>query len=291
MFKTLARQPFWVNFLSAILLICILIAIFLSSLSWFTKHGSYLQVPTVLGKNVDVAIKLLESKGFEVVIQDSIFNDTIPKYTVIKQLPEGGATVKANRNVFITINRANPPDISVPKLEGLSLRFAIELLKKNHLFLGDTINKPDFMKGSILEQQYNGSRIAAGNKVPWGSKINLVVGSGLQNILMEVPDLLGLTFSEAKAMLDKKGITLAAAVPMSSVVDTAMSYVYKQNPSVTDEENHPLHIQPGQTMDIWLSVEKPNVDSIRNERSKKFRKSFSDTTIKPNNIDSNNNYQ
>ena len=271
MFKTLARQPFWVNLLSAILLVCILIVIFLSSLSWFTKHGSYLQVPAVTGRNVDDAIKLLEAKGFEVVIQDSVFIDSLPKYTVIKQLPDPGATVKANRNVFITINRAYPPDISVPKLEGLSFRFAKELLIKNHLLLGDTINRPDFMKGSILEQQYNGNRISAGTKVPWGSKINLVVGSGLQDIQMEVPDLIGLTYTEAKAMLDAKGITLAAAVPMSNVTDTANAFVYKQNPAITDEDNNKLHIQPGQTMDIWLSTDKPNVDSIRNARLKKLK--------------------
>ena len=278
MFKTLARQPFWVNLLSAILLICLLIVVFLSSLSWFTKHGSYLQVPSVLGKNVDVAIKLLEARGFEVVIQDSIYNDTLPKYTIVKQLPDAGATVKANRNVFITINRAAPPDVAVPKLEGLSLRFAIELLLKNHLFLGDTIHKPDFMKGSILEQEFNGQRVAAGTKVPWGSKINLVVGSGLQDIQMAVPDLLGLTYGEAKAMLDGKGITLAAAVPMSTVTDTASSFVYKQNPAVTDEDNNPIFIHPGQTMDIWLSPDRPNVDSIIRERQRKFRKILTDST-------------
>ena len=278
MFKTLARQPFWVNLLSAVLLVCILIVVFLSSLSWFTKHGEYLQVPSVTGRNVDDAIKLLEAKGFEVIIQDSIYNDTLPKYTVVKQLPDSGATVKANRNVFITINRATPPDIAVPKLEGLSLRFAIELLQKNHLFLGDTIHKPDFMKGSILEQLYNGVRIASGSKVPWGSKINLVVGSGLQETQMAVPDLLGLTYSEAKAILDSKGISLAAVVPMSSVTDTASAFVYKQNPAVTDEDNNPIFIHPGQTMDIWLSVEKPNVDSIIKARQKKLKPLGTDST-------------
>ncbi|GAC1597704.1 MAG: hypothetical protein NVS3B19_19940 [Ginsengibacter sp.] len=241
-------------------------------------------MPAVTGRNVDDAIKLLEAKGFEVVIQDSVFIDSLPKYTVIKQLPDPGATVKANRNVFITINRAFPPNIAVPKLEGLSFRFAKELLVKNHLVLGDTINRPDFMKGSILEQQYNGNRISAGTKVPWGSKINLVVGSGLQDIQMEVPDLIGLTYTEAKAMLDAKGITLAAAVPMSNVIDTANAFVYKQNPAIADEENNKLHIQPGQTMDIWLSTDRPNVDSIRNARLKKIKLSSDSITNKPDNL-------
>lgn len=278
MFKKLGRQPFWVNLLCAVLLVCILIVAFLSSLSWFTKHGSYLQVPSVKGRNVDDAIKLLEAKGFEVIIQDSVYIDSLPKYTIIKQLPDAGATVKANRNVFITINRAAPPDVPVPKLEGLSLRFAQELLIKNHLVLGDTVNKPDFMKGSILKQLYNGERIAAGTKVPWGSKINLEVGAGIQDIQIAVPDLLGLTYGEAKALLDSKGITLAATVPMSNVSDTAKAFVYRQNPAVVDEDNNPLFIHPGQTMDIWLSIDRPNTDSIRALRIKKINKPLPDTS-------------
>ena len=55
----------------------------------------------------------------------------------------------------------------MPKLEGLSFRFAYDMLQRNHFRLGDTIYRPDFMKGSVLEQQYNGSRITAGTKVPW----------------------------------------------------------------------------------------------------------------------------
>ena len=132
-------------------MLCFLLGLlFFLSLSWFTNNGKYLQVPTVKGRNVDEAIKLLEARGFDVVIQDSVYFDTVKKYTVIKQLPDEGATVKANRTVFLTINRAVAPAIPMPKLEGLSLRFAVELLERNHLKLGDTIYRPDFMQGSIL---------------------------------------------------------------------------------------------------------------------------------------------
>ena len=104
------------------------------------------------------------------IIQDSVYVDSIPRYTVIKQLPDPDATVKVNRTVFLTINRATTPAINMPKLEGLSFRFAYDMLKRNHLRLGDTIYRPDFMKGSVLEQQYNGSRITAGTKSSMGAR-------------------------------------------------------------------------------------------------------------------------
>lgn len=272
-FRYLTRQPFWVNLLAALLLVFLIGFLFLQSLSWFTNHGEYLKVPAVKGQNVDNAIKILESKGFDVVIQDSVYFDSIPKYTVIKQLPEPDATVKVNRTVFLTINRAAPPDVSMPKLEGLSFRFAYDLLQRNHLRLGDTIYRPDFMKGSILEQQYDGSKITAGTKVPWGAKINLVIGGGLQVEQIAVPDLVGMTFADAKALLESKGITLASVIAMSTVRDTAAAFVYKQNPEKYDVDKvTPLYIRPGQTMDLWLSPTPMDVDSLKQKDQKDLYK-------------------
>jgi beta-lactam-binding protein with PASTA domain len=266
--RYLTRQPFWVNLLAALVLVFLVGFLFLQSLSWFTNHGAYLKVPAVKGQNVDNAIKILESRGFDVVIQDSVYFDSIPKYTVIKQLPEPDATVKVNRTVFLTINRATLPAITMPKLEGLSFRFAYDLLRRNHLRLGDTIYRPDFMKGSVLEQQYNGSRITVGAKVPWGARVTLIIGGGLEVQQMLVPDLVGLTFAEVKALLETKGITLASVLPLTTVRDTAAAFVYKQNPERFDIDKTPLYIRPGQTMDVWLSPTRLDDDSVKIKNQK-----------------------
>ena len=117
------------------------------------------------------------------------------------------------------------------------------------------------MKGSVLEQNFNGGRITAGTLVPWGSKINMVIGGGLQETQIPVPDLVGVSFSEAKDILQKAGITLAAILPNRDVTDTASSYVYRQNPEPLDAEGKPVNIRPGQTMDVWLSRHKQGADS------------------------------
>ncbi len=268
MFKFLTKQPFWVNLLAALALLFLIGFLFLQSLNWLTNHGAYLKVPSVKGKNVDDGKKLLENLGFDVVIQDSLYFEDVPKYTIIKQLPDPDATVKANRTVFLTINRAYPPYIDMPKLEGLSYRYALDKLQKNHLKLGDTISRPDFMKGSVLEQQYNSIRINPGTKVPWGSKITLVIGAGVQAAPVLVPNLIGLTFGEAQEMLQEKGISLAAVVPLPGVKDTLNAFVYKQDPETRDIDGNTLYIQPGRTMDIWLSPTPPAPDSLKQEDDK-----------------------
>ena len=252
MFKFITNKPFWVNLLVAVLLVFLLIFMVLQLLGWITKHGEYLTVPSVTGKTTDEATKLLEEKGFNVIIQDSVFTDTLKKGTVIKQLPDPNSTVKINRNVFITVNRVTPPMISMPSLEGKSLSYALEILARTHLKLGDTIFRPDFMKGSVIEQQYKGKKILPGDKVQWGSRITLVVSGGLKEDNIRVPDLLGITYGQAKATLDSLGV-IVTLVPDPSVRDTMNAYIYKQNPSHIDAENRYVYIRQGMVMDIWLS--------------------------------------
>ena len=51
MFKFITNKPFWVNVLAAMALALLLIFMVLQLLGWITKHGEYLTVPAVKGKN------------------------------------------------------------------------------------------------------------------------------------------------------------------------------------------------------------------------------------------------
>ena len=255
MFKFITHRPFWVNLLVIILLSIFLVWGFLQLLGGITKHGEYLTVPAVISKNTAEAVKLLESKGFDVVIQDSVYVDTAKMGTVLKQFPEPHSTVKVNRVVLLTINRSTLPLVDMPMLQGKSLGYALEILRRSHLLVGDTTYKPDFMMGSVLEQSYNGNLISSGAKIPWGSRVDMVIGGGLANDELPVPSLLGLTYGEAKLVLEQNGIMLASTVVDPSVIDTANAFVYKQIPPKFTEDKRPVYIRQGQVMDVWVSKE------------------------------------
>ncbi len=263
MFKFITDRPFWINALVAFLLSVLVLFTVLQLLGVITNHGKYLSVPSVAGKKTNEAIKILEDQGFDVVIQDSIYTDTAKMGIVLKQIPDANSTVKINRTVLLIVNRVTYPLVDMPALEGKSLNFAIEILKRSHLKLGDTIFRPDFMRGSVLEQEYKGAKIASGSKVPWGSAINLVIGSGLNEDPILVPDLMGLTFEEAKIILQENGILLGAVFPDLGVTDTAAAFIWKQSPPKLDDQKEAVYIKPGQLMDLWISSEmKVITDSI-----------------------------
>ena len=265
-FDFITRRPFWVNLLAALFIMFLLIFLFLQMLSWITNHGKFLTVPSVVGMKTTDAIKLLEGKGFEVAIQDSTYTDTAGRGTVLKQLPDPDATVKVNRTVFLTVNRLTLPMVDMPKLEGQSLRFAMDMLARHHLQLGDTIYRPDFMMGSVLEQQYNGARIPEKTKVLWGSKITLIIGGGLDKEQILVPSVLGMTYEEGKAMLEGMGISIGAVVPTERLTDTAHAFIIRQSPDRFDEDHRPRYMQAGQVMDLYLSpVNVIPKDSINND--------------------------
>ncbi len=255
MFRFITSKPFWFNLIVAAIFAFLLFFTILQLLGSITNHGEYLKVPSVLGKKTADAIKDLEAKGFDVVIQDSVYTDTAKKGIVLKQLPDPNSTVKVNRTILLTVNRVTLPLVDMPALEGKSLSFAIDILKRSHLVLGDTIFRPDFMRGSVIEQQFRGDKIVSGSKLPWGSAVDLVIGSGLKDSLMLVPDLVGKTFSEASVILQESGILLGAVVADPGITDTAAAFIWRQVPPTKDDQNEPIQIKSGQLIDLWISKE------------------------------------
>jgi beta-lactam-binding protein with PASTA domain len=264
-FKYITNRPLWVNIAVGIGIVMAVFVVFVLSLKWITHHGEAKTVPSVTGKPLNVVEQLLEKEGFNIVIQDSVYYDSLPPAMVIKQVPEADDVVKINRTVYVTVNRVVPPDIPMPNLIGYSFRNAEMILKNLGLRLGDTSFKADFAKNSVLEQLYNGQSISAGTNIRMGSSISLVIGSGIGNADMAVPKLIGLTYSEAKILVDAHGLIIGSVIPDPLVKDTANAFVYKQSPLSKTEDGFHVRIRPGQMIDVWLSVDKPVIDSTRQQ--------------------------
>jgi beta-lactam-binding protein with PASTA domain len=260
MIKYVTSRPLWFNILIAIGSVFILIVIFILLLGVITRHGKSRTVPYVIGKNINDVEKQLTDAGFETVIQDSVYYDSIPRGVVIKQVPDADEVVKVNRTVYVIINRFVAPDISMPNIIGYSLRNAQYTLESIGLKLGDTTSRVDFAKNTILEMSINGDKVKPGDKVKVGSKVDLVIARGKGEEEISVPQLVGLQVADARVLLEQYGLNLGAIVKNPDVLDIDNAYIYRQEPMPGAGR-----IRAGQLIDVWVQTEKPTSDTTQTQ--------------------------
>lgn len=261
MFDFIKKRPLWFSLLMALLLTVLILFVFVKSLGLITKHGRSMNVPDVTGKDMKEAEKILAKSNFETEVIDSVYIDTLPPLAVVRQVPEGEEMIKIDRTVYLTINRAVPPEIEMPNLVGYSYRSAELQLKNMGLRIGDTSYKPDFAKNSVLEQS-----ISPGTRIRMGNSVSLILGDGVGNIEYPVPALLGLTYLQARQYLIQQGINLNI-IEARGVTDTLNAFIYQQRPETADDEGRRSRIRQGQMVDIWLQQDRPVMDTSSNNLS------------------------
>jgi len=249
------------NLLAGLVLMVVLLFLLSIMLGPCTRHGKNKTVPNVVGKSFAEAQKILDNSGFDVAVQDSIYTDTTAKGTVLRQVPDGDATVKISRTVYLTINRQVPPVVEMPNLKDFSFRNAELQLKNMGLRVGDTSYVHDFARNTVQEWRYKGSPIAPGTKIQQGSTIDLVLSDGVGQTEFTVPNLIGMSFGDAKNFIESNGLSFLSVMPDPEVTDTANAFIYKQDPTRMGVDGKRIKIRSGQTMNVWLSLIRPAIDS------------------------------
>jgi len=269
--QKIVQKPLLQNILIGIGGLFFLLIVFFLSLGWITGYGKTAKVASVVGQSYVAAQIQLEKEGFEVVILDSIYVDSIAKLAVIRQTPEADEIVKAGRTIYLTINRMVPPQVEMPSLVGFSLKSAELYLQSLQLRLGAITYKPDFARNAVLDQLFNGVPIAQGVKIPLGSSISLVIGTGLGSEETDMPNLVGLTYEEARNLLSLQHINIGSVLSLETIKDSATSFIFKQTPSRLSDKldsltgmPFPNKIRQGQLVDLYLSNTPPSKDSITN---------------------------
>lgn len=253
------KRSFLFN-LFLVILVCVgLLMIFFKSLNWLTNHGQETKVPALQGKNMKEAIKILKKQGFTIQI-DSAYQSYKNPLEVIYQEPEAGAIVKIGRTIFLTINRKSVPTIPMPNLVNLSFRNAILTMQSYRLEMGDTTFRPDLAAGSVLEQWINGRQIRPGMQVPYGSKVDLVIGQGLSDIV-DVPNLIGMTWYEAKQTIESLSLSYNILWD-GAITDSMNAIIYQQVPEALNELDFKNAIPAGDLIDVHI-MQKPSEELLK----------------------------
>ncbi|GFP39150.1 PASTA domain-containing protein [Candidatus Hakubella thermalkaliphila] len=160
----------------------------------------YVDVPTVTGLSVPEAQQKLEDVGLDLKIVDQKPNHTVPAGHIIDQDPLAGARARKGDAVNVTIS-LGVETTKIPTLIGLTIDEAKEELRKAELQLGSVSHAPSssVAAGKIMRQS-----VDPGITVSKRSPIDVVVSQGVPKVIM--PDVVGLSFEDAAAILDQYGL-------------------------------------------------------------------------------------
>lgn len=236
-----------------------------------TNHGETVTVPDLEGLHIDEINEFLTKRNLKhEVTADSGFTQEYQPLTVLTQYPLPGAKVKENRKIFLSLNAVNPPQVKMPRLIDGSVKNAALLLESYGLEIGNIKYVPDLAQNAVLEQNYDGEPIEAGTFIPKGAKIDLLVGDGLGNTTLEVPELEGLVLDEAEVVILGSGLkvgnilfrdpSLADRDPKDELQQSQDRLVIVQQRPVSGRK-----IRIGQEIDIWLDRQEEQEDSILDE--------------------------
>lgn len=185
-----------------------------------TNYDEGVTVPDVSHLSLEEAQALLTSFGLRHEVADRRSNTAFPANYVIDQTPSAAEIVKPRRKVYLTVNTISTPTVVVPDVINLSLRNARIQLQNYGLGVGTVSFESSRFKSSVLRQS-----VAPGDTVAKGTVVDLTVSDGLGQKMVSVPDIVGLSITDAQQKLREVGLRAelrfrpSGAQPPNTILD------------------------------------------------------------------------
>ena len=226
----------------------------------YARQGKEYEMPDYVGKNIAEAMATNEI-DLDFVVQDSIFRQGAEGGIILTQDPKGGTMVKSGRKVYVSITAYNADDAVLPELVGLSVRLAVSDLYGVGLSVGKLMFVEDPYKNSVVDQSCKGKTLYAGQQIPRGSVVDLVVGSGDGTGENIVPFVIGKTADKARRDILSVSLKIGEE-HFRGVKNKATAVVYRQEPDYTGVNKYPY----GTSVELWyIDVDKTDVNKMVTE--------------------------
>jgi len=182
-------------------------------------------VPPLTGRTLAEAEALVASRGLTLRIEGRRHDAGVPAERVVTQEPPPGATLKTHRAVRLWLS-LGPKRVSVPRVEGESVRTARSALEQAGVPLARVIEVPDrSAEGTVLVQ-----RPPAGDRDLGPDAAALLVSRGLRDASYVMPDLIGRDARAVLDVLERAGLKVTD-VRYRSYPGVAPGIVLRQSPA------------------------------------------------------------
>ena len=177
-----------------------------------SQGAEFFPVPPVVGRPFDEATRLIEEAGLTVGLVDERPDANFEAGVVAEQSPSAGVEVPAGSPVNLVVS-TGPETFELPDLTGIPERDATAQLGR--MGLQWTINEEhhdEVPQGVVIRTDPE-----AGAQVVSGDVVLLVISLGPPPV--EVPNLIGLTESEARAILTDRGLQMRVSADTRTTPD------------------------------------------------------------------------
>ena len=148
-------------------------------LNVFTRHNQSIEVPNLIGKSIVQFEKKLSEMELKYMIVDTAnFNPNFDIGSVLDQEPNAGSKVKGGRKVYITLNSSDFKDVKLPKISGLTLRQARNIIESLGFTFGEIEYVDDIAYNVVISISSDSLQLKEGDFLKKTSIIDFKLGNG-----------------------------------------------------------------------------------------------------------------
>ncbi len=199
-------------------------------------------VPDFVGEKLETVKQEYQAKKLEFIIEEELFDADAPAGVILSQNPAKDMTIKLPGKIKITVSKGGK-EITVPRLIDKEYRQAT--LEINNLGLKAAT---DFVVDDEIPEGYIISQSPMPNStVSQGSTVTLTISKGPETELTEVPNLVGMTTSEAKRAISTAGLVLGSVIRQDSSQpeDTVISQTIQEKSEVNKKTEISITVSNG----------------------------------------------
>ena len=244
-----------------------LLVVFLLLLPGYTRHGEDIKVIDITNLTVEQANKMIKSLGLKLVVTDSSYNPLKNPGVIIEQIPTKGNRVKPKRTIYVTVNSAQPPLVSIYYNQVIAQD--LDQVERKFKSMDIKIGKLKYVPGraentvksikqgdKILFREVDGTKgekkPSEAQNIPRGSVVDLELYRGDDAEMKSIPSLICNTYEEAMLQILGNEFHIGNIYIDPSVGrDTTRAYIVRQSPRGGSEASM------GTGIDIWLEKRKP----------------------------------
>ena len=146
-----------------------------------TRHGDFIVVPDLIGKNIQEFESELNELDLQFIISDSgNYNPEFKINSVLDQLPKPNSKVKQGRKIYLTLNASDFEMVEIPKITRITVRQARKTIESLGFVFGEIEYVDDIARDEVISISHEGNELNEGDFLKRTSVIDFKLGNGKQ---------------------------------------------------------------------------------------------------------------